>query len=78
MFDSRAPRQEEKITKIVFIGRSGINLVTKKSAEDLSALLQKCEPGGLNLWSLSIKGNIEADGWAALGKALILHQSQFV
>lgn len=62
---SRASRQQRKITRMVV---STAACSTKRSAEDLSALLLNCEAGQVREY-LNIEGNIETDGWAALGKA---------
>ena len=62
---SRASRQQRKITKMEI---STAACSTKRSAEDLSALLLKCEAGGVGVY-LNIEGNIETEGWEALGRA---------
>ena len=64
-FASRASRQQGKITKVSL---RFADCTTRRSAEDLSTLLHKCEAGGVERM-LVIDGNIEEEGWAALGKA---------
>ena len=63
---SRVSRQGGKMNKVTL---RYADCSTKRSAEDLSTLLCKCEAGEVKLEQLYIEGNIESDGWAALGKA---------
>ena len=47
--------------------------LNRKNAANLYALMWKCEPTQLRVFDLHIEGNIEADGWADLARALSLY-----
>ena len=66
---SRVSRQQVKMTKM----HSGPAVCwNRKNAADLHALMQNCEPTQLRVYDLHIEGNIEADGWVDLARALPL------
>jgi len=66
---SRLSKQQVKMTKM----HSGPAVCwSRKNAADLFALIQNCEPTQLSVYNLHVEGNIEADGWVDLARALPL------
>ena len=67
---SRVSKQQGKMTKM----HSGPAVcLNRKNAANLYALVWKCEQTQLRVFDLRIEGNIEADGWADLARALSLY-----
>ena len=66
---SRVSRQQVKMARM----QSGPAVCkNRKNAAHLFALMQNCESTQLRVASLHIEGNIEADGWADVARALSL------
>ena len=66
---SRVSKQQLKMSKM----HSGPAIcLDRKNASDLYALVQNCEPMQLRVYNLHVKGNIEADGWVDLARAIPL------
>ena len=63
---SRVSRQEGKMTRVELY--NWVTCTTKKSVEALSTLIQNSETAFL--FNLEVVGNIEAEGWAVLARAL--------
>ena len=62
---SRVSRQQKMVTRMEV---RWLKVSTLDSARALLTLMQNTEAGGR--WSLRVFGNIQAEGWAAVAKAL--------